>query len=60
MLTRRLDQSAATLGLRFLGHILVAGDSWTALPTIGSGTTGSSASGRGRDRSSHGGSRGAA
>jgi DNA repair protein RadC len=60
MLTRRLDQSAATLGIRFLGHILVAGDSWKALPTAGSGTTASGASGRGRDRSSPGGSRGAA
>jgi DNA repair protein RadC len=60
MLTRRLDQSAATLGLRFLGHILVAGESWTALPTNGSGTTASGASGRGRGTSSRGGSTGAA
>src|SRR6478609_6970762 len=60
MLTRRLDQAAATLGLRFLGHILVAGDSWTAVPTAGSGATASGARGRGRDRSSHAGSRGAA
>lgn len=60
MLTRRLDQAAATIGLRFLGHILVAGESWTALPTVGSGTTASGESGRGRGRSSREGSRGAA
>lgn len=60
MLTRRLDQSAATLGLRFLGHVLVAGDSWTALPTAGSGATASGGSAHGRGRSSHAGSRGAA
>ncbi|RDV45771.1 DNA repair protein [Leifsonia sp. ku-ls] len=60
MLTRRLDQAAATLGLRFLGHILVAGDSWTALAAGGSGVTGSGGSDRGRGRSSRGGSRGAA
>jgi DNA repair protein RadC len=60
MLTRRLDQSAATLGLRFLGHILVAGERWTALPTAGSGPTASSGSARGRGRSSRAGSTGAA
>lgn len=58
MLTRRLDQAAATIGLRFLGHILVAGERWTTLPAAG--VTGSGASARGRDRSSRGGSRGAA
>ncbi|KQR50964.1 hypothetical protein ASF88_17315 [Leifsonia sp. Leaf336] len=55
VLTRRLDQAAATIGLRFLGHILVAGERWTALSA-----TGSVASGRGRDRSSRAGSTGAA
>jgi len=60
MLTRRLDQAAATLGLRFLGHILVAGDTWTALATAGSSPTASGGSARGRDRSSRAGSRGAA
>ena len=58
MLTRRLDQAAATIGLRFLGHILVAGEGWTALPTVG--VTGSGASARGRDRSSRASSTGAA
>jgi DNA repair protein RadC len=60
MLTRRLDQAAATLGLRFLGHILVAGEQWTALPPTGGGITASDGSGRGRGRSSRGGSTGAA
>ncbi|MEN2741258.1 DNA repair protein RadC [Microbacterium sp. X-17] len=55
VLTRRLDQAAATIGLRFLGHILVAGEQWTALSA-----TGSVASVRGRDRSSRAGWRGAA
>ena len=36
VLTRRLDQAAATIGLRFLGHILVAGERWTALSATGS------------------------
>lgn len=60
MLTRRLDQAAATMGLRFLGHVLVAGDGWRALPTAGSGVTGSGGSGRGTGRSSRAGSTGAA
>lgn len=60
MLTRRLDQSAATLGLRFLGHILVAGESWTALAAAGASATASGALGRGRGRSSRAGSPGAA
>lgn len=60
MLTRRLDQAAATLGLRFLGHVLVAGDSWTALPTAGVRATGSGGSVRGTGTSSRAGSRGAA
>lgn len=55
VLTRRLDQAAATIGLRFLGHILVAGERWTALSA-----TGSVASVRGRDRSSRAGWRGEA
>lgn len=59
MLTRRLDQAAATIGLRFLGHILVAGESWTALPAP-SGATGSGGSARGRGRSSRADSTGAA
>lgn len=58
VLTRRLDQAAATIGLRFLGHILVAGDAWAALPT--SSATGSGGSVRGRGRSSRAGSTGAA
>lgn len=60
MLTRRLDTAAATIGIRFLGHILVAGERWTALPSSGSGATASGASARGRGRSSREGSRGAA
>lgn len=55
VLTRRLDQAAATIGLRFLGHILVAGERWTALSA-----TGSVASDRGRGRSSRAGSTSAA
>ncbi|MFJ8895442.1 RadC family protein [Leifsonia sp. NPDC102414] len=58
MLTRRLDQAAATIGLRFLGHILVAGDHWMAMPAPGA--TAGGASGRGRGRSSRAGSTGAA
>ena len=58
VLTRRLDQAAATIGLRFLGHILVAGGEWTALPT--NAATAAGASGRGRGRSSLAGSTGAA
>lgn len=50
ILTRRLDQAAATIGLRFLGHILVAGDQWMAMPTASA--TAAAASGRGRGRSS--------
>jgi DNA repair protein RadC len=62
VLTRRLDQAAATIGLRFLGHILVAGDRWSAIasPGTGTGTTGSGGSARGRDKSSREGSRGGA
>ncbi|WP_290472557.1 JAB domain-containing protein [Leifsonia sp. 71-9] len=60
VLTRRLDQAAATIGLRFLGHILVAGDRWSSITASGSGSTGSGASVRGTGRSSHAGSRGAA
>jgi DNA repair protein RadC len=60
MLTRRLDSAAATIGIRFLGHVLVAGDRWTALPTSGGGATVSGASARGRGRSSRAGSQGAA
>ena len=60
VLTRRLDQAAATIGLRFLGHILVAGERWAAFPNSGTGATGSGASVRGRDRSSPAGSPGAA
>ena len=60
VLTRRLDQSAATMGLRFLGHILVAGDRWAALTGRGAAATGSVSSGRGRDTSSREGSTDAA
>lgn len=60
VLTRRLDQAAATIGLRFLGHILVAGDRWSAIASSGAGATGSGGSGRGRDTSSREGSRGGA
>ena len=60
MLTRRLDQAAATIGLRFLGHVLVAGDRWMALPSTGATATGSGGSVRGRGRSSRAGSPGAA
>lgn len=59
VLTRRLDQAAATIGVRFLGHILVAGERWTALPVTG-GVTASGATGRGRGRSSRADSTGAA
>lgn len=59
VLTRRLDQAAATLGVRFLGHILVAGERWTALPVTG-GATASAGSVRGRGRSSRADSTGAA
>lgn len=59
VLTRRLDQAAATIGLRFLGHILVAGERWAALSAVG-GVTASGASVRGRGRSSRAGSTGAA
>jgi DNA repair protein RadC len=55
--TRRLDQAAATIGVRFLGHILVAGDDWMALPPR---ATAAGASVRGRGMSSHAGSTGAA
>ncbi len=58
MLTRRLDQAAATIGLRFLGHILVAGDQWMAMPAANA--TAAGASGRGRGRSSRAGSTGEA
>ncbi|WP_081815166.1 JAB domain-containing protein [Leifsonia aquatica] len=60
VLTRRLDQAAATIGLRFLGHILVAGDRWAAIGATGGGSTGSGGSVHGRDKSSRAGSRGAA
>ena len=58
MLTRRLDQAAATIGLRFLGHILVAGGEWR--PLASNAATAAGVSGRGRGRSSLGGSTGAA
>ncbi len=58
VLTRRLDQAAATIGMRFLGHILVAGGDWTALPAASA--TAGGGSGRGTGRSSRAGSRGAA
>jgi DNA repair protein RadC len=60
VLTRRLDQAAATIGLRFLGHILVAGDTWSAVASNGASATGSGGSVHGTGRSSRGGSRGAA
>ncbi|MFF2050696.1 RadC family protein [Leifsonia sp. NPDC058194] len=60
VLTRRLDQAAATMGLRFLGHILVAGDRWAAIATNGAAVTGSGGSAHGTGRSSRAGSRGAA
>ncbi|HEV7813444.1 MAG TPA: DNA repair protein RadC [Leifsonia sp.] len=56
--TRRLDQASATIGLRFLGHILVAGDGWAALQARS--VTGAGASVRGTGRSSRAGSTGAA
>lgn len=56
--TRRLDQASATIGLRFLGHILVAGDGWAALQARS--VTGAAASVRGTGRSSRAGSTGAA
>lgn len=58
VLTRRLDHAAATIGVRFLGHILVAGGEWAALPA--KGTTAAAGSVRGRGRSSPAGSTGAA
>jgi DNA repair protein RadC len=56
--TRRLDQAAATIGLRFLGHILVAGDGWAALQPRSA--TAAGGSGPETGRSSRAGSRGAA
>ncbi|MFF1876804.1 RadC family protein [Leifsonia sp. NPDC058230] len=55
--TRRLDQAAATIGVRFLGHLLVAGDSWMAL---GPRATAAGGSVRGTGTSSREGSTGAA
>jgi DNA repair protein RadC len=56
--TRRLDQAAATIGVRFLGHILVAGEGWVQLRERAAREGGGSV--RGTGRSSRAGSRGAA